>query len=265
MILRIIRLGLIAGIVLAAVGGWAQPEFPDVPMVGTGERHLIAYGETLTGSIEYSQAGSSVQPINYVGHMGTRRQQGDFDVWYYEAAQGDKAVISVTSTEGDLVPRLLVIAEEDVSVQFDYPTTYGWDDNVDGDAQAGVCVRNAVKKLVGIIVDRQKDTKQTGAYTLTVEQAADDQELAGGSVTAVCRVGTFAFTNGDYRVNIRQYPSYHIIGVMQPGQPYLVLSPPEAEWTTIGIWWQGYIANGAVKSNLVHIAGDMNDAEAAAK
>ncbi len=61
--------------------------------------------------------------------------------------------------------------------------------------------------LVGIIVDRQKDTKQTGAYTLTVEQAADDQELSGGSETAVCRVGTFAFTDGIIASTFAQYPS----------------------------------------------------------
>lgn len=255
---RALLVGFSLLIVLLAVGVSAQSGLPDVPLVGAGERGMIAYGETVTGIIENSEAGSDVQPISYVGHNGANRVQGDFDVWYFDAAEGDNAVITVTATDGDLTPTLLVI--NDVMPGVTTPTVAGWDYNLDGDAAAGFCLRSLWRAMpIAIIVARPEDTEQTGSYTLTLEKAEDETTLTGGSTTAVCKVGTFVKTNGDYRVNIRGIPdiSYRIVGKMQPGEAYLYMNG-YGGWTHIQFWSGDNLADGYVKDSYIHITGSLD-------
>lgn len=255
--------GIVVLILLAASGVMAQgdnPSLPDVTLLGSGERGFIAYGETVTGSIERSETGSGVSSISYVGHNGANRVQGDFDVWYFSPAVGDKAVITVTADGGDFVPTLLVI--RDVTPDERIPTVADLDYNLDGDATAGVCLRsNWVSAPLGIIVFRPNDTEQTGRYSLTLEKAEDEAGLTGGSPTATCKVGTFVRTNGDYRVNIRTGPgvNFRAIGQMQPSGGYLYMNGYSG-WSHIQFWSGDQIADGYVKDSLIHITSSPDDA-----
>ncbi|MCC6803667.1 MAG: hypothetical protein IT319_12360 [Anaerolineae bacterium] len=248
-------------VTLAGGGVTAQgntPSLPDVTLLGSGQRGFIAYGETVTGAIERSEAGSDVSSISYVGHNGANRVQGDFDVWYFNPAAGDNAVITVTAGDGDLVPTLLII--RDVTPDERIPTVSGMDYNLDGDATAGVCLRSIWGAApVGIIVFRPDDTEQTGGYTLTLEKAGDEAALTSGSPTAVCKVGTFVSTNGNYRVNIRTGPglSFRAIGQMQPNGAYLYMNGYDG-WSHIQFWSGDQLADGYVKDTFIHITGSLD-------
>jgi hypothetical protein len=218
-----------------------------INVVGTGETGTIQPGETVSGTLELSDA-STLSPISYVGHNGANRQQGDFDAWRFEADSDENFVIEVIATDGDLVPTLLIIRESD-----SIPTVSAWDSNADGDSHVGVCLPHVSGGTYVILASRQPETEQTGSYELTLTSAAEE-ELGGGSETATCRVGTFVATKGTRPVNIRSNPGtqYDIIGQMQPGEPYTYYSGGTLGWLQIMFYREGFgVWNGYVRADLV--------------
>jgi hypothetical protein len=251
------KLGLVILLLTTSVAR-AQGE---VEVLGTGETGTIAYGETVTGMLEVSNA-SNLEPIRFVGHNGKDRVQGDFDVWYLDTQQGDNLIIRATATDGAFAPTLLVTYEDQTSITH-IVGVVTLDDNVDGDAEAGVCLRDIPQNnQYGIVVYRQETAAVN--YSLSVEQVDSAADLSGDSETAVCSVGTLVYSRGDYAVNIRSDSGtkYAIKGKMQPGQPYSFLSGYVDEWTVVGFFRpDGYLDSGYVRTRLIRITGTMDDAD----
>lgn len=200
-----------------------------VQLVGSGKTGTITPGQTVAGEILVSEDGKQLQPINFVGHNGGNRFQGDFDAWYFDAVAGENYVISVKATGGDLKPTLLLIGEARI------PTVSALDANADNDTNAGVCLRTAAERRYAILVHRTYNSAQTGQYELLLKTATED-ELTGGSPTAVCPVGTFVTTLPDTVVNIRNGDGvrFAAIGRMQPNQLYVMLGVGSVrEWRHI--------------------------------
>jgi len=268
--------GLFCMIALMAVGvqTQAQPDAPVIPVLGSGDTGVISYGETVTDEIEVSDTAADMLPIQFVGHNGANRSQGDFDVWYFDAPKDDGSVITITATSGDLIPTLLVVSDADSSGSYPNPIpgVSAWDQNVDGDLNAGACLFAVSRhnpyadsasdsRRYAIVVFRQEGTAQTGSYTLTLEKAASDAEISGGSPTAICRVGTFVFTRGSIAINIRSNPGlqFSVKGRMQPGEPY-TFSHTDGDWTHIDYWDGDSISDGYVKTSLTRVTGELNEA-----
>ena len=216
-----------------------------VKLVGSGKTGTITPGQTVTGEILVSEDGRDIQPISFVGHNGSNRFQGDFDAWYFDATQGENYVISVKATSGDLKPTLLLTIEARI------PTVSALDGNADDDANAGVCLRDSGEGTRVILVYRQPNTAQTGQYELSLTTATED-ELTGGSPTAVCPVGTFVTTLPDTKVNIRNGDGvrFAAIGRMQPNELYVMLGTASVrEWRHIlfmdytGALRDGYVSD----------------------
>jgi hypothetical protein len=226
----------------------------NVEVKGSGKTGAIAYGETVTGTIEVSEA-SDIQSISFVGHNGQNRRQGDFDVWYFDAQQADNLIIRVNATDGNFAPTILVTFEDKTS---GISSVVNWDGNVDGDAEAGVCLRNIPhSQQYAIVVFRQE--AMTGNYSLSLEKVASVGDLSGGSETAVCSVGSFVVSRGDYVINIRANPGkqFRIKDQMQPGQLYSFYSAG-GDWTQIAFVSEesvSGIAGGYVSTPLVVITG----------
>ncbi|MEO8394018.1 MAG: hypothetical protein ABI700_13595 [Chloroflexota bacterium] len=245
-------------VVLMAVSLSAQPS-PDIPIEGSGHRGVIAYGEAVSGQIDLSDTGAKMDSIGFVGHNGSGRVQGDFDVWDFDMPKGTFSVISVTATSGDLIPTMLIVNEPQKGSII--AGVSGLDANVDGDLGAGVCLLDRIGDgHYEIVINRQAETRQTGSYLLTLEQAVDIHDLGGGSASAVCRVGTFAITQGSSRINIRSNPGlkFSIISSMQPDQPYSVFGTP-SDWTPIVFWSGDQWRSGYVSTPLIRITGSMDE------
>ena len=265
---------VLSAVSLTGVSVHAQTDAPVIPVLGSGDTGVISYGETVTGEIEVSADAADMLPIQFVGHNGANRSQGDYDVWYFDAPKDDGSVITITATSGDLIPTLLVVSDADSSGSYPNPIpgVSAWDQNVDGDLNAGACLFAVSRhnpyadsasdsRRYAIVVFRQEDTAQTGSYTLTLEKAVNDAEISGGSPTAICRVGTFVFTRGNIAINIRSNPGlqFSIKGRMQPGEPYN-FSHTYGDWTHIDYWDGDSICDGYVKSSLTRLTGELNEA-----
>jgi hypothetical protein len=231
----------------------------EVEVRGSGETAPIAYGETVTGEIEVSDA-NQITPISYVGHNGTNRSQGDFDAWTFDSQVGDNLIVKMTATSDGLTPTLLVTMD---SNDFAIVLVTAWDGNVDGDAEAGVCLRDINQELHYTILAFRQGEQQTGTYSLSLEQVETVQDLAAGSETAVCSVGSFVQTVGDNVINIRSNPgtSFSIKSKMQPNAPYTLLGAGD-DWTHILLRLDDKITDGYVYTPLIEITG-ASPAEAA--
>ena len=234
------------------------------PWWARGNVVRIAYGETVTGSIEYSEAGSSVQPINYVGHMGTHRIQGDFDVWYFDAAKGDNAVITVTATDGDLVPTLLVIDEVEAGVLFQFSVAVrSWTATWTATPRPGiVCASSTRTRSSASSLPGRRIPSRRGLYP-NRRTSGGDQELSGGSETAVCRVGTFVITGGNYRVNIRSNPGSwaNVKGADAGGRALSHRMECRGEWAPHRVLGRAIrLTLAYVKSSLIQVTGSLDEA-----
>src|SRR5690242_14173065 len=128
----------------------------DVAVTGSGETGTITYGETVTGELEVSDA-SDTPPISYVGHNGANRVQGDFDVWKVDVEKGANVIIRLTATDADFAPTLM-ITNEDSESSAPVFLVVNLDNNVDGDSEAGVCLRAVPQdNQYAIIVYRQQN------------------------------------------------------------------------------------------------------------
>jgi hypothetical protein len=245
------KLGIVVLVLLMVGVVRAQSE---VEVVGSGKTGTVAYGETVTGTIEVSDA-NTYGAMSFVGHNGADRSQGDFDVWYFDAKPGDYVIVRMTATSGDLIPTLLLTADDrDARIVY----VNGWDYNPDGDQQAGMCFWGIQKdQQYGIVAFRQDD-QQTGDYSLTVERVEGFDALHDGSETAVCGVGTFAMTKGSRAINIRSNPGtdFSIAAKMQPGSPYSVFSTGDPDWTHILYWADGEVQDGYVAARLIRLTGE---------
>lgn len=231
---------------------------PEIEVLGSGKVGTIDYGETVSGHLDFTpDMPYDLPAIYFVGHNGAGRKQGDFDAWYFDAPANTSTVITVTATDGDLIPELLIAAEPPPEQRV--VAVAALDLNVDQDAHAGLCIRSWQQDWhYVILVERQEGTEQTGSYQLTLERADSDQDLS--YQTAACRVGTWAISRGDSRINIRvgESLSFRVKGVMQPGQPYTVMSADSVwfgsddRWVHIRYrdadrWSDGYVSQPLVR------------------
>jgi hypothetical protein len=232
----------------------------DIEVVGSGKTGTITYGETVTGTLEVTDA-SNIDPIHFVGHNGKNRGQGDFDVWNFDVAtDGDNFIVRMTAVDGDFTPTLLVVGRDKTGEIKPLGVT-NLDNNYDGDSEAGVCLWKLSHLTEFTIIAYRTEAVQ-GNYSLSLEKVDSSEALAGGSSTLWCSVGTFVYTGGDYGVNIRSDAGrqYSIKGKMQPGQPYNFSDIAGKDWT--GITYQtpdgegrGY---GYVSMPLVRITGTLD-------
>lgn len=224
----------------------------EVEVRGSGETASITYGETVTGEIEVSDA-HQVSPISYVGHNGVNRVQGDFDAWTFDSKVGDNLIIRMTATSKGLTPTLLVTMD---SNDFAIVLVTAWDANVDGDAEAGVCLRGINEESHYSILAYRQGEQQAGSYSLSLEKVETVQDLAGGSETAICSVGSFVQTVDDNVINIRSNPgtNFSIKSRMQPNAPYSLFSTGD-DWTHILLRLDDQITDGYVYTPLIKITG----------
>jgi len=231
-----------------------------VSIIGSGKTGAITPGQTVSGEIFISDNGRDIQPINFVGHNGSNRFQGDFDAWVFDPTPGENYIISVTATGGDLKPTLLITSENrnQQLPQDRIVTVSALDANADKDASAGVCLRDTADRRYTILIHRQPDTAQTGEYELSLTAASAD-ELTGGSPTAVCKVGTFVTTLPNTTVNIRAGDglSFRIIGKMQPNQLYLLFGAASVgDWRHIEFFDDsGQMRDGYISKRFTVITG----------
>jgi hypothetical protein len=222
----------------------------EVEVQGSGETAPIAYGETVTGEIEVSDA-NQVTPISYVGHNGTNRSQGDFDAWTFDSQAGDNLIVRMTATSDGLTPTLLVTMDSNDS---SIVLVTAFDGNVDGDAEAGVCLREINEERHYTILAFRQGEDQTGTYSLSLEQVETVQDLAGGSETAICSVGSFVQTVGDKTIKIGVPGCHPHYCQMQPQAPYNLYSAGST-WTHIWFRLGDQITEGYVHTPLIEITG----------
>src|SRR5215216_354787 len=103
-------LALISLVVLTT---WRLSAQPEIPILGSGDSGVIQYSETVSGEIELSDDDNvaEMESIRFVGHNGSGRVQGDFDVWDFDMPKNTYSVMTVTATSGDLIPTLLIVNE----------------------------------------------------------------------------------------------------------------------------------------------------------
>jgi hypothetical protein len=251
----IVQRQLLFALLLSLSGVSAGQAESDMTVVGAGNTGVIAYEETVTGKIEASDM-VAMPPIDFVGHNGQDRRQGDFDVWYFDAGEGDHLIITMTATGGDLIPTVLLVNDDGASI----PGVAALDTNPDGDLSAGVCLTPYVDNRFAIVVFRQEDTRQTGTYTLTLNSVTSVEALSDYSTTAICRVGTFVFTRGNTAIPVYAGPDTKstVIGHMLPNSPYSYFPHYGDSWTIVVLRSSdGRFSSGYVSSDLVRISGQM--------
>src|SRR5690349_8632726 len=134
---KLMRILMLFVLLLSVLVASAQA---DIDVEGSGKTGTITYGETVTGELQVSDA-SDIQSISYVGHNGQNRVQGDFDVWNVDVHKGDNLIVRLTATHRDFIPTLL-ITYSDTSSFNSIGSVVNLDLNVDGDSEAGVCLRD---------------------------------------------------------------------------------------------------------------------------
>jgi hypothetical protein len=237
------------GLLLALVAGAASAQ--DIAIVGSGSISSIQPGTTATGDIAASEQ-ATLGSIGYVGHNGGNRHLGDADAWTFAPEAGAAYIIRATTTGGDLVPSLLLVSE------YSIPSVSAWDANLDGDANAGLCIRQVAADATqyAVLVSRQPDTRQEGSYQLTVERVAPDA-LANG--TMVCPAGTFVTPADGAPVDVHAGPGteFSYRTTMQPGEIYNLFSGGYDGWVQV-LYYDaalGYVMDGYAPADRVTLLG----------
>lgn len=225
-----------------------------IEVVGTGDVGVITSNETVTGEIEVSDQ-RLLNLSAYLGMDDQPRQQGDWDVWQFEVAYQDNLIIEVVATDGDLVPTLAFVFESASGARI-----YARDYNLDGNNSAGMCFYSLSNSgPAALLVYRQPNTFQSGAYELTVTELTYTEMMIDTRIgTASCPVGSFAFARGDqdvpiYLTNRDNAPPYW---QMPPGTPYSITSSAGA-WTAVSVFGSGsrYPQGGWVRTSEIIISG----------